>query len=65
MYKSFNTVCYGIGCLCRKDMSYLLGRPTRWSHSFATINYDYKNTFVNIHEIKDNSTVVNGILYKI
>jgi len=29
---------YTIGCLCKKNMDYLEGKGSRWSHGFATAN---------------------------
>ena len=40
MYKGNNGLTsYGIPCLCKKEMAYLQGRPTRWENGFGILKY--------------------------
>ena len=40
MYKGNNgLISYGIPCLCKKEMAYLQGRPTRWENGFGILKY--------------------------
>jgi len=39
-YKGNNGITsYGIPCLCKKEMAYLQGRPTRWENGFGILKY--------------------------
>lgn len=40
MYKGNNgMISYGMPCLCKKEMAYLQGRPTRWENGFGVLKY--------------------------
>lgn len=53
------------GCLCRYDMPYLLGKPTRWQRGFLDIYWRPNGQFWhNVIPIFNNEFVANGKVYK-
>lgn len=40
MYKGVNgLVSFGLPCMCKKEMAYMMGRPTRWQNGFAILTW--------------------------
>lgn len=55
-----------IGCLCNKGAEYLKGKPTRWVHGFALINYQPSTNlfWASFQKIVNGTYVYNGKKYQ-
>lgn len=67
VYKGNNgLISYGIPCLCKKEMAYLQGRPTRWENGFGILKYFPKENRYSIEYcvIKDNVGIYRDEVFK-
>lgn len=57
-------IAQSCGCLCRYDMPYLKGRPTKWQQAFLNMFVRKNGTFNHqVVNIFNNKFIVNGIEY--
>lgn len=56
---------WNMGCLCRYDMPYLVGRPTSWQHAIGTAYVSDTGMFsVNTHLVFAGTTIINGKMFR-
>ena len=68
MYKGNNgLISYGMPCLCKKEMAYLQGRPTRWENGFGVLKYFPKEHRYTIEYciIRDGIGIYRDEVYKV
>lgn len=59
------SIAQSLGCLCKYDQSYMLGKPSRWQQAFGVF-YFFPDGFFNYYVVsifKHRFTAPNGVVY--